>query len=121
MSEILADSKYSPASKPLPGSMSITMQADAFLAIVGGRRVSFSRKPQPRHVSPTTNEPEPAEPQGYPRPPPPPTFAAEHGLPIEPQIEHRGAYAVPPNGRGAPSTSPKTSFMHLHKSELGHR
>ncbi|CAE6411972.1 unnamed protein product [Rhizoctonia solani] len=106
MSEILADSKYSPAT------------------IVGGRRVSFSRKPHPRNSSPpTTNQSqsEPAGPQDYPRPPPPPTFAAEHGLPVEPQIEHKGAYAVPPNARGAPSTSPKASFMHLHKAEVGHR
>ncbi|CUA76887.1 hypothetical protein RSOLAG22IIIB_02365 [Rhizoctonia solani] len=98
MSEILAD-KYSPAT------------------IVGGRRVSFSRKPHPRHSPPpNTNQPAPNEPQqDYPRPPPPPTFAAEHGLPIETQTEHRGAYAVPPNSRGVPSTSPKTSFMHLQK------
>ncbi|KAJ1311247.1 hypothetical protein OPQ81_009746 [Rhizoctonia solani] len=106
MSETLADSKYSPAT------------------IVGGRRVSFSRKPHPRHNSPPTanaTQPEPTEPQDYPRPPPPPTFAAEHGLPIETHTEHKGAYAVPPHARGAPNTSPKTSFMHLHKSEIEHR
>ncbi|KAG8763817.1 Peroxisomal membrane protein pex16 [Ceratobasidium sp. 423] len=75
-----------------------------------------------KHNSPpTTNQPEPAEPRDYPRPPPPPTFAAEHGLPIETHTEHKGAYAVPPSARGASSTSPKTSFMHLHKSEVGHR
>lgn len=79
-----------------------------------------------RTISKHTTEPapaviqdEPAERQDYPRPPPPPAFAAEHGLPIETKTERKGAYA--PFPRGDMSTSPKASFMHLHKSEVGRR
>ncbi|CAE6388669.1 unnamed protein product [Rhizoctonia solani] len=107
MSEILAD-KYSPATNTLVQPL-----------LVEGGFPSRASRTQGKHspppnTSPNTSQPE-TEPQDYPRPPPPPTFAAEHGLPVETQTEHRGAYAVPPNSRGVPSTSPKTSFMHLHK------
>ncbi|KAG8703460.1 hypothetical protein FRC08_002836 [Ceratobasidium sp. 394] len=108
MSEILADSKHTPA------------------AIVGGRRVSISRRPP--HTKPHNDQPPPSSSSqeervqtDYPRPSPPPTFAAEHGLPIEPRHEHRGpSYAASPRDV-EPGSSPKASFMHLHKSEVGRR
>ncbi|QRV76594.1 hypothetical protein RhiJN_04609 [Ceratobasidium sp. AG-Ba] len=107
MSEILTDSKYSPA------------------AVVGGRRVSISRRAP--HTKPHNDQPasnpssQDGPPQDYPRPSPPPTFAAEHGLPIEQREHHKGpSYAATPRDVELGS-SPKASFVHLHKSEVGRR
>ena len=75
-------------------------------------------KPAAEPASVVTQD-EPVESKDYPRPPPPPAFAAEHGLPIETKNERKGAYA--PFPRGDMSTSPKASFVHLHKSEVGRR
>ncbi|KAG9121493.1 hypothetical protein FRC07_002544 [Ceratobasidium sp. 392] len=107
MSEILGDSKYSPAH------------------VVGGRRVSISRRAP--HTKPHNDQPPPQspaqdeQPQDYPRPSPPPTFAAEHGLPVESRTEHKvHSFAASPRDV-EPGSSPKASFMHLHKSEVGRR
>ncbi|KAG8703963.1 hypothetical protein FRC09_003847 [Ceratobasidium sp. 395] len=124
MSEIRADSKHSPAGESLSHVELLrtpSMGGSPFIPrIFSLTQMSVLNRPhndQPPPHSSTQDE----QAQDYPRPSPPPTFAAEHGLPIEPRTEHKvHSFAASPRD-AEPGSSPKASFMHLHKSEVGRR